>query len=55
VRRAWEPIYAIAVGPRFLPRDLYAIAGAFSGGTPIRLVARALAKAVREEVAQRFR
>jgi phosphatidylglycerol lysyltransferase len=52
---SWEPIYAIAEGPRFLPRDLYAIAGAFSGGTPIRLVARALAKAVREEVAQRFR
>jgi phosphatidylglycerol lysyltransferase len=38
----WEPIYAIAEGARFSPRALYAIAAAFSGGTPIRLVLRAL-------------
>jgi phosphatidylglycerol lysyltransferase len=38
----WEPIYAIAEGPSFPPRALYAIAGAFSGGAPIRLVLRAL-------------
>lgn len=47
---SWEPIYAIAEGPRFAPRDLHAIAGAFSGGAPIRLIARALAKAARQEL-----
>jgi phosphatidylglycerol lysyltransferase len=41
----WEPIYAIAEGASFPPRALYAIAGAFSGGTPIRLVVRALLRA----------
>jgi phosphatidylglycerol lysyltransferase len=45
----WEPIYAIAEGPSFPPRALYAIAGAFSGGEPIRLVVRALLRAVRDE------
>ena len=47
--QAWEPIYAIGQGPAFSPRDLYAIAGAFSGGAPVYLIARALAKAVRQE------
>jgi len=46
---AWEPIYAIAAQSNFSPRDLYAIAGAFSGGTPLRLVARAAAKAALQE------
>jgi lysylphosphatidylglycerol synthetase-like protein (DUF2156 family) len=46
---AWEPIYAIGQGAAFSPRDLYAIAGAFSGGAPVFLVARALAKAARQE------
>lgn len=46
---SWEPIYAIAQGPRFSPRNLSAIAGAFSGGAPIRLVLRALAKEARQE------
>jgi phosphatidylglycerol lysyltransferase len=46
---AWEPIYAIGEGPAFSPRDLYAIAGAFSGGAPVYLVARALGKAARQE------
>jgi phosphatidylglycerol lysyltransferase len=46
----WEPIYAIAAARNFTPRDLYAIAGAFSGGAPIRLVLRALLKAARQEV-----
>jgi phosphatidylglycerol lysyltransferase len=41
----WEPIYAIAEGASFPPRALYAIAGAFSGGAPIRLVLRALLRA----------
>jgi phosphatidylglycerol lysyltransferase len=47
---SWEPIYAIAAAKNFTPRDLYAIAGAFSGGAPIRLVLRALFKAARQEV-----
>jgi phosphatidylglycerol lysyltransferase len=47
--QVWEPIYAIGQGPAFSPRDLYAIAGAFSGGPPLFLVARALAKAARQE------
>jgi phosphatidylglycerol lysyltransferase len=47
----WEPIYAIGQGRAFSPRDLYAIAGAFSGGAPVRLVARALARAARQESA----
>jgi phosphatidylglycerol lysyltransferase len=46
---AWEPIYAIGQGRAFSPRDLYAIAGAFSGGAPVFLVARALARAARQE------
>jgi phosphatidylglycerol lysyltransferase len=41
----WEPIYAISEGSYFPPRALYAIAGAFSGGAPVRLVLRALLRA----------
>ena len=51
---AWEPIYAIGQGTRFSPRDLYAIANAFSGGASIRLVMRALAKAAQQETASLF-
>ena len=47
---SWEPIYAIAPGGRFTPRMLRAVAGAFSGGNPERLVARAMVSAAREEV-----
>lgn len=48
--QAWEPIYAISNEPRFSPRSLWAIAAAFSGDrSPIALVARGLAKAVRQE------
>ena len=46
----WEEIVAIADSPRFPPRALWAIAGAFSGGSPIALVARALWRAARQEV-----
>ena len=46
----WEPIYAISEGKTFPPRALYAIAGAFSGGNPIRLVAVALLRAIADEV-----
>ncbi|MFL5462419.1 MAG: phosphatidylglycerol lysyltransferase domain-containing protein [Gemmatimonadaceae bacterium] len=51
--QTWEPIYAIAEGDSFPPSALYAIAGAFSGGAPIRLVLSALLRALREE-AQRL-
>jgi len=49
--QAWEPIYAIAEGRSFPPAALNAIAGAFSGGAPTRLVTRALASAALEEMA----
>lgn len=49
---SWEPIYAIAQGSSFSPRDLYAIAGAFSGGAPLRLIARALVKATSQEASR---
>lgn len=42
---AWEPIFAIAPGTRFSPMLLRAIAGAFSAGSPERLVARAVVSA----------
>lgn len=47
---AWEPIYAIGQGTSFSPKDLYAIAGAFSGGAPLRLVLTALLRAGRDEL-----
>jgi phosphatidylglycerol lysyltransferase len=46
----WEPIFAIAPGRSLSPRMLRAVAGAFSGGAPELLVARALLHAVREEI-----
>jgi phosphatidylglycerol lysyltransferase len=48
--QVWEPIYAIDDRPSFSPRALYAIAGAFSGGAPIRLVVLALLRAARDEI-----
>lgn len=47
---AWEPVFAIAHGPRFTPSMLRAIAGVFSGGPPEWFVARALAHAAWREV-----
>ncbi len=46
----WEPIYAISNQRRFGPRPLYAIAAAFSGGSPLVVVARGLLGAVRQEM-----
>jgi phosphatidylglycerol lysyltransferase len=46
----WEEIVALADAPRFPPRALWAIASAFSRGSPVALVARALLRAVRQEV-----
>jgi len=48
---SWEPIYGIAEGTRFPPSALYAIAGAFSAGEPLRLVARAMLHAGVSEAA----
>jgi phosphatidylglycerol lysyltransferase len=46
----WEPVYAIVAGPRFTPRALYAVAGAFGATPPPVLVARALARAAGQEL-----
>lgn len=54
VPERWEPVYAIAAAPRFPPRALYAIAGAFGGRSPLTLGVAALARAIGEE-AQRAR
>ena len=48
--REWEPIYAITRGKRVSPRALWAIAGVFGGGSPVRLIGRALAMAVAREL-----
>lgn len=41
---AWEPIYAIAAERRFSLHSLYAIAGAFSGRSPVGFVARGVGR-----------
>ena len=51
---AWEPIFAIAPGKRFTPLLLRAIAGAFSAGSPERLVGRAVVSGAAREL-QRLR
>ena len=47
----WEPVYAIADRARITPRVTWAIAAAFTGGAPASVFARALGRAVRQEVA----
>ncbi|HYF03604.1 MAG TPA: DUF2156 domain-containing protein, partial [Patescibacteria group bacterium] len=42
----WEPIYAISSEKHFSLKTLYAIAGAFSGMSPVNLVAQGLLRAV---------
>jgi phosphatidylglycerol lysyltransferase len=48
--RMWEPIFAISHEDHFSPRTLYAIAAAFSGGSPLLAVAGGLRKAVLQEM-----
>ncbi|HMV85363.1 MAG TPA: DUF2156 domain-containing protein [Blastocatellia bacterium] len=48
----WEPVFAITNQPRFSPNTLYAIAAAFTGGSPIGATLRALQRAVHQEFAQ---
>jgi phosphatidylglycerol lysyltransferase len=45
----WEPIYAISKEERFSPRTLYAIAAAFSDGSPIVAIVKGLGRAVTQE------
>lgn len=45
----WEEIVALADAPRFPPRALWAIAAAFAQGSPVMLVTRAVARALRQE------
>lgn len=47
----WEDIVALADDREFPPRALWAIASAFTDGSPLVLIARALAKAARQELA----
>ena len=46
----WEEIVALADSRKFPPRALWAIAAAFSAGSPIGLVFRAVVKAVKQEL-----
>ena len=46
----WEPVFAIVNEPRFSPGALYAIAAAFSDGSPIWTIVRALWRALRTEL-----
>ncbi len=45
----WEPVYAITNRRRFSPLTLWAIAAAFSAGSPIALVVRAVGDALHQE------
>lgn len=46
----WVPVFAVGNEPRFSPRLLYAIASAFSGGSPVWTVAQALGRAAKQEL-----
>ncbi|MEO8200516.1 MAG: DUF2156 domain-containing protein [Gemmatimonadota bacterium] len=46
----WTAVFAVVNEPRFTPRMLYAIAAAFSGGSPVSMMMRATWRAVRQEV-----
>ncbi|HSE50839.1 MAG TPA: DUF2156 domain-containing protein [Gemmatimonadales bacterium] len=41
----WDPVFAIARAPSFSPRMLYAVAAAFTGGSPVRALASGVARA----------
>jgi lysylphosphatidylglycerol synthetase-like protein (DUF2156 family) len=48
--QAWEPVYLAVQGNRLRPSHLYAVAGAFGGGSPAGLLLRALGMAARREL-----
>ena len=52
VPERWEPVHAIAAGRRCPPRALWAIAGAFSRGSPLVLAARGAWRAAGAELAR---
>ncbi len=43
---AWEPVYMVAGGLRLTPRELYAVAAAFTGGRPLRALAQGVGRAL---------
>lgn len=45
----WEPIYAIANESGFSPQTLWAIADAFSHGSPVRAVGKGIGRAIKQE------
>ncbi len=45
----WDPIYVISRERRFSPRTLWAVAGAFSDGSPVAAVLKGLGRAARQE------
>ena len=46
----WEPVFAVSNEPRITLQTLYAIASAFSGGAPVRLVFGGLWRALQTEI-----
>lgn len=48
--RGWEPVFAISNEPRISLRTLYAIASAFSGNAPFKLIAGGLWRAAATEI-----
>ena len=48
---SWEPVWAITGERRINPRTLWAITGAFADGSPVVMVAKALARAAQRELA----
>ena len=47
--QSWEPVYAVVNRPQFSLRTFYAIAAAFSNGSPIRALTVGSWKAIRQE------
>lgn len=47
---AWEPVFAISNEPRVSLKTLYAIAAAFSGNAPFKLISGGLWRAVKTEI-----
>ena len=47
----WDAVYAISNEHAFSARSLYAVAAAFSDGSPLALVTRAVSKAAKQELA----
>ncbi len=46
----WEPVFAVSNESRLSPRTLYAIASAFSGNAPVKLILSGLWRAVKTEI-----